>query len=391
MQVPVINTKVKWREAIANLTRIKTADTDMERKGQLLALFFALMGVVVTYIFINDLVYFSRFPSAEYAAYLAQELFGVLIFYGLWQINQRGNVYLAAYLSISSCILLTAFLSPPDYLEYVMVVFAVPIGISSFIIRPASSFVFAFLAAAAYVITSIWWQYAWQYNLTAIVSLFALAFMTWVISWRLENALKENAELIANLKKSNVQIRDAYETTLEGWSLALDLRDEETEGHTQRVTDLTVRLARAMHLSEEELVHVRRGALLHDIGKLGVPDAILLKPGKLDAEEWLVMKQHPRYAYGLLYPIQYLRDSLDIPCHHHEKWDDSGYPQGLAGVQIPLAARIFAVVDVYDALLYDRPYRKAWGKEMVLDYIKEQTGKHFDPQIVEIFLKEVAK
>ncbi len=181
----------------------------------------------------------------------------------------------------------------------------------------------------------------------------------------------------------------AYDATIEGWSRALDLRDRETEGHTLRVTEMTERLARAMGTSEVELVHLRRGALLHDIGKMAIPDSILLKPGPLTDDEWAIMRQHPVYAYNLLSPIAYLRPALDIPYCHHEKWDGTGYPRGLKRDEIPLAARIFAVGDVWDALLSHRPYRYAWPEEQVLEHIHSLSGTHFDPQMVELFLNVV--
>lgn len=196
----------------------------------------------------------------------------------------------------------------------------------------------------------------------------------------------DNVQLFEGLQRANVELNLAYDTTLEGWARAMELRDQETEGHTRRVTEMALRLARAMGMSEGELVHVRRGALLHDIGKMGIPDTLLLKPGPLSSEEWQVMQQHPVYAYELLSPISFLRPALDIPYCHHEKWDGTGYPRGLKGEQIPLAARIFAVVDVWDALTSDRPYRLAWSREQALAYIKEQAGKHFDPRVVEAFL-----
>jgi putative nucleotidyltransferase with HDIG domain len=194
------------------------------------------------------------------------------------------------------------------------------------------------------------------------------------------------AELFDDLQHSNAELAIAYDTTLEGWSRAMDLRDEETEGHTKRVTDVALRLARALGLSEGDLVQVRRGALLHDMGKMGVPDAILRKPGPLSEEEWVIMRLHPVYAYQMLAPIPFLRSALDIPYCHHEKWDGTGYPQGLRGEQIPLAARIFSVVDVWDALRSDRPYRPAWPEEKVLEYIRTEAGTHFDPKVVEVFL-----
>ena len=185
---------------------------------------------------------------------------------------------------------------------------------------------------------------------------------------------------------ANTKLVMAYDATIEGWSRAMDLRDEETEGHTQRVTDLTLKLARLMGIRDDQLIHIRRGALLHDMGKLGIPDQILLKPGKLTDDEWVIMRKHPVYAYDMLSSIEYLRPALDIPYCHHEKWDGSGYPRGLKGEEIPLAARIFAVIDAWDALTSDRPYRKAWSREKTLAYIREQTGSHFDPQVVEVFL-----
>jgi len=197
----------------------------------------------------------------------------------------------------------------------------------------------------------------------------------------------DNSSLFDNLQRVNTDLVIAYDATIEGWSKALDLRDKETEGHTLRVTDQTLRLARAMGVRDADLVHIRRGALLHDIGKMGIPDQILLKPGPLTDGEWEVMRKHPIYAYELLANIPYLHEALDIPYCHHEKWDGTGYPRGLSGKQIPLAARIFAVVDVYDALTSDRPYRPAWTKEKALAYIREQTGTHFDPDVVAAFLR----
>ncbi len=195
-----------------------------------------------------------------------------------------------------------------------------------------------------------------------------------------------NATLFQELQNSHSDLFDAYETTLEGWSRALDLRDKETEGHTRRVAEMTITLARALGMNSQELVHVRRGALLHDIGKMGIPDSILLKPGPLTEQEWVVMRKHPTYARELLSPIEYLRPALDIPYAHHEKWDGTGYPRGLRAQEIPLAARAFAIVDVWDALSSDRPYRGAWEPGRVREHIRALAGTHFDPAIVPIFL-----
>jgi putative two-component system response regulator len=184
------------------------------------------------------------------------------------------------------------------------------------------------------------------------------------------------------------ELLKSYLKTIEGWSRALDLRDKETEGHTLRVTQKMVELARAVGISgEKELEDVRIGALLHDIGKLGVPDAILLKPGKLTPEEWVVMRRHPVYAYEWLSPISFLEKALDIPYCHHEKWDGSGYPRGLSGEAIPLTARLFAIIDVWDALCSERPYRAAVPEPEVLDMIEHESGKHFEPKLAAAFLE----
>ncbi|MGB7539323.1 MAG: PAS domain S-box protein [Anaerolineales bacterium] len=195
----------------------------------------------------------------------------------------------------------------------------------------------------------------------------------------------DNASMFEDVQKTNTDLVAAYDATIEGWSRALELRDSETRGHTLRVTDIAIRLARVMGMKEEDLVNVRRGALLHDIGKMAISDTILLKPDPLTAEEMDLMRRHPVFAYEMLHPIAYLRPALDIPYCHHEKWDGSGYPRGLEGDHIPLAARVFAVLDVWDALRSDRPYCAAWPEEKVRQYLRDQSGKHFDPAVVDAF------
>jgi PAS domain S-box-containing protein len=195
-----------------------------------------------------------------------------------------------------------------------------------------------------------------------------------------------NSELIDNLRKKNDELLEAYESTIAGWARALEIRDEETFGHSERVLDMAMKVAQAMAMPENELANFRRGVLLHDIGKIGVPDSILLKPGPLDDHEWDVMRKHPVYAFWLLKGISFLKGALDVPYSHHERWDGSGYPQGLKGQEIPLSARIFAVVDVWDALTNDRPYRKAWSAQKTREYLLTNAGTQFDPQVVEVFL-----
>jgi HD-GYP domain-containing protein (c-di-GMP phosphodiesterase class II) len=196
----------------------------------------------------------------------------------------------------------------------------------------------------------------------------------------------DSAMLFRDLQDANQQLIDSYDATIQGLSQALVLRDKETEGHCRRVTELTLQLARAMGIEESELVHIRRGAVLHDIGKIGVPDSILHKPGPLNDAEWDIMRRHPQLAYELLAPIAFLRPALAIPCSHHEHWDGTGYPQGLKGEEIPLAARLFALADVWDALCSDRPYGAAWSIEKVREHIGSLAGAHFDPRVVEVFL-----
>ncbi len=199
----------------------------------------------------------------------------------------------------------------------------------------------------------------------------------------------DSAMMYKELQRSNIDLSLAYNATIDGWSRTLDLRDKETEGHTRRVTDMTLRLAASIGMDNSELIHIRRGATLHDIGKVAIPDHILFKPGPLTDEEWETMRQHPRYAVELLSPITYLAPALSIPHWHHERWDGTGYPDRLGGEDIPFSARLFALVDVYDALTSRRPYRNAWSKQDAVQYIEKQAGKHFDPSLTPEFLNLV--
>lgn len=205
--------------------------------------------------------------------------------------------------------------------------------------------------------------------------------------YRAEAEMRTQSE--QQVRTLNQDLEEAYSTTLEGWARALELRDKETEGHSRRVIQLTIDISREMGISEEEIKYIAYGAMLHDIGKMGIPDAILKKPGKLTEEEWQVIKQHPVLAYDLLKGIKYLQPALSIPYLHHENWDGSGYPLGLTGDDIPLPARIFRVVDNWDALTTDRPYRSAWSLEQVKSYLRENCGSIFDRQVVDIFLQHI--
>ncbi|MEJ2485328.1 MAG: HD domain-containing phosphohydrolase [Anaerolineales bacterium] len=227
-----------------------------------------------------------------------------------------------------------------------------------------------------------------------VLEMFSQTPINTTLDWRLHlkfiRGLASNTirrKLLAEKQKSTAtELEIAYSETLEAWVRALEIRDQYTAGHTQRALDLTLRLATKMGIPDEMLVHITRGVLLHDIGKLAISDNILRKTGPLDSEEWASMREHPKFAYNLLKPIQYLRPALDIPYCHHEKWDGSGYPQGISGDAIPYPARIFSVVDVWDALTTDRPYRRAWPKDDALNYIRSKAGTEFDPKVVDEFV-----
>lgn len=196
----------------------------------------------------------------------------------------------------------------------------------------------------------------------------------------------DSAMMFTELQRSNAELSLAYDATIEGLSRALDLRDKETKEHTFRVTDITLKLAIRLGVKQSDLLHIRRGAILHDIGKVAIPDQILFKPGPLVDAEWEIMRRHPDIAVELLSPVSYLEPALEIPHWHHEKWNGTGYPDGLQQEDIPFSARMFALADVYDALISNRPYRSAWSKGEAIEYIESQTGTHFDPKIVPEFL-----
>ena len=221
------------------------------------------------------------------------------------------------------------------------------------------------------------------------IFVFLVMRLTRVTIRKFQESKERIGEINEALIAKNTELVIAYDSTIEGWGKALDLRDNETEDHARRVTEMTLRIARIYGMSEKDLVHVRRGALLHDIGKMGVPDSILMNEGELTPEEEKIMHNHPQNAFNILMPIEYLRPALDIPYCHHEKWDGSGYPKGLKGEHIPFAARIFALSDSWDALISERRYRKAWPREKVVEYIRSHAGTHFDPDLVELFIADI--
>lgn len=370
---------------------VQAATPTEQRRGQLLAGFLSLLCIPLAALIVNNVFYFVAAPSAEYGWFLVSDFLSLTVLVWLWRLNRKGNTRLVGHAVVLMVTLGVSFLYSPDNPSNGLLMYVLPIFIASFVIEPKASFWVFGVSLATYTLAMYLANRFLDYDVTGMTALFVVTIITWVASDRLENAVTQIESLNTDLQARNQELQASYETTLEGWSHALDLRDKETEGHTLRVTELTLRIARAMGFSAEQLVHVRRGALLHDIGKMGVPDQILHKPGPLTEEEWRSMKRHPELAYELLSPIQYLAPALDIPHYHHEKWDGTGYPDGLKGEEIPLAARIFAVVDVYDALTSDRPYRASWSKEQALAYIRSEAGRHFDPTVVDIFLKELSE
>jgi len=349
-----------------------------------------LMCLPLLALSINNVYYFFVEPSIDYAWYLISDLLSLLVLVALWVYNRNGGTRWVGSVTVVLVSFGISFLYSPDNPSSGLLMYALPILIASFVIEPRASFWVYLISLVTYTISLAQTHLINSYDVTGMTALLVVAISTWIISERLENTIARNTALYNDLQLSNQELKDSYETTLEGWSHALDLRDKDTEGHTLRVTELTLQIARAMSFTPEQLIHVRRGALLHDIGKMGVPDTILHKPGPLTEEEWQIMRRHPELAVDLLTPIKHLAPALDIPRCHHEKWDGTGYPKKLKGEQIPLAARIFAVVDVYDALTSDRPYRIAWPKEQVLEYIRVHSGTHFDPAVVDVFLKELS-
>lgn len=215
-----------------------------------------------------------------------------------------------------------------------------------------------------------------------VILLIAAAAATYVVAASMDRHM-------VMLERSESELRKNYDLTLDAWAKVLEYRDNETEGHSRRLAELSTNLARVLNLGEKEIVHIRRGALLHDIGKLAIPDSILLKPGLLTPEERKTMEQHPIFARQMLEQVSFLEPSIDVIYCHHERWDGKGYPQGLKGQQIPLSARIFTIVDQWDALRSDRPYRAAWTVEQTISYIRENAGVIYDPSLVESFLSLV--
>jgi HD-GYP domain-containing protein (c-di-GMP phosphodiesterase class II) len=301
----------------------------------------------------------------------------IIVFLILLWMNQRGHVPLVGW--IFCLFLFMVILVEYGALDFPLIFFIIAwlIVIASFIVQPWASFLFAGIAIIIYLWIPGRFGQAIDFGRFPLVALLILAIGAYIVSKILNKSISDAVH--------------AYDETIQGWANALEMRGSETVGHSQRVVNLTLSLARKVGIRGPDLIHIRRGVLLHDIGKMGIPDSILHKPASLTEEEWDVMRKHPEYVRDYFLGISYLTPAMDIPFFHQEKWDGTGYPHGLQGEHIPLPARIFAVVDVWDVLTSDRPYREAWSKEKTLQYIQEQSGKHFDPRIVDIFTRLVEK
>jgi HD-GYP domain-containing protein (c-di-GMP phosphodiesterase class II) len=343
-----------------------------EYRQKLLRISFLLCIVIAIGMLIVNLREWISDPLGEWGLYnLISDGAALVIFSFLYWANRKGFVALSGW--SFGFLILTAI--PTIYslqtINQAFLVVALPIALSSFIIQPWASFIFAGFVIVSYNVTFFEYPGAFDYDIFSLLALLFIAVSSYLVSSILNKAISDTTR--------------AYDETIQGWAKALEMRDSETMGHSQRIVELTLLLAKRLGVNGIDLFHIRRGALLHDIGKMGIPDAILHKPGKLTEEEWIIMRKHPVYARDYLFGVSYLAQALEIPYFHHERWDGTGYPQGLKGEAIPLAARIFAVVDVWDALTSQRPYLETWTKEEALAYIQEQSGRHFDPRIVEAF------
>ena len=290
-----------------------------------------------------------------------------------WVFNERHKVRVASYLYMISTFILCITGFPVQHSDQLLLYFAIPNIIVCFVAEKPAPLVFLALSAFSYSASYFTLGNSDPFNIFAVLCLVMLTLTAWKVAQILDKMFN--------------QLIEAYDTTIEGWSQALEMRSQETEGHSHRVSELTLRLVRAMNIDETLWIHIQRGVLLHDIGKMGVPDEILCKDGPLTRAEWDVMHEHPTMAFQLLSRIPYLQPAIEIPYCHHEKWDGSGYPRGLKGEEIPLEARIFSVIDVWDAMRSHRAYRNAIPENQVIEYLYSESGRSFDPVVVKAFFE----
>jgi HD-GYP domain-containing protein (c-di-GMP phosphodiesterase class II) len=332
--------------------------------------FSGLLLVVILPFLLKDYI---QNPETTHLFFVCNDVVLLVIYFFLYRINQKfpqKEIFpLVMAISFYTCLTII----PIQHEEQLILNFALPTIVASFAGKRESSIVFAVCAALASVFYFFWAFPTESFPFLAIVCLLFLAIMAYQVDLILDSMMN--------------QVTSAYDRTIEGWSQALEMRNHETEGHSHRVAELTMQLVEKMDLEKASYVHIRRGVLLHDIGKMGVPDSILCKAGPLTESENLVMRKHPEYAFHLLENIPFLHPALQVPYCHHEKWNGTGYPRGLKGEEIPLEARIFSVIDVWDAMRSNRSYRAAIPEPQVVEYLRCETGRSFDPAVVKAFFE----
>lgn len=356
---------------LANILNIDETLTRAKRQEMVLraALIFSIMTVVIV-LPINLVSLRSTSNNIRYF-YATANLFTLIFFMVIWTLNERHKISLACgmYMVAAFFFCLTAL--PLDYPDQVLLYLAIPNLIICFITEKKAPMYYVGFSILVYTAIYYFQATGEPYNFFSVVCLLIIVLVAWRVSRILDTMFE--------------QLVSAYDTTIEGWSEALEMRSQETEGHSHRVCELTMKLVKQMGIDETRWTHIQRGVLLHDIGKMGVPDQILCKNGPLTEAEMKIMREHPVKAYHLLSNIPYLKPALQIPYCHHEKWDGSGYPRGLKGTDIPLEARIFSVIDVWDAMRSYRSYRDAIPENQVIEYLCSESGRSFDPEIVKEF------
>lgn len=360
-----------WLRKIANIIKIDETLTRETRQEMVLRAALIFTMVVTVVVLPVNLFTLQKASRSILYFYTSANLFSLLLLMIIWRLNNSHKIHLASrmYMIVAFFFCLTAI--PLDYPDQVLLYLAIPNLIICFISEKRTPLLYVSFSILTYTALYFFRNPGEPYNLFSVLCLLVIT----LIAWRVSSILDVMFEQLIN----------AYDTTIEGWSQALEMRSQETEGHSHRVCQLTMQLVKQMHIDETRWTHIQRGVLLHDIGKMGVPDQILCKNGPLTESEWNIMREHPIKAYQLLSKIPYLQPALEIPYCHHEKWNGTGYPRGLKGEEIPLEARIFSVIDVWDAMRSHRSYRDAIPEKQVIEYLRTESGRSFDPSIVKAF------
>jgi HD-GYP domain-containing protein (c-di-GMP phosphodiesterase class II) len=363
----------KWMMSL--IASVKATETITRENQKKLIIRYSLLisiGIMLTIIAFRVSAW-VRDASAANSFYLANSALGILLFLISLNFNETNHGKAARILFLFNAYYLCLTTYPIRNVDQLLLYFSLPTAVAAFIDQPRSSLKFALASTLGFVALYFVYFQGTPFPFFSNLILFVIAAISTLVS-----------EIILTM---NDQLTDAYDSTIKGWSEALEMRNQETEGHSIRVADLTLRLIKHMRVNPAQWDHIYRGVLLHDIGKMGIPDAILCKPGPLAPEEMKVMQSHPLYAQQLLSGIPYLKPALPIPYCHHEKWNGNGYPRGLKGEEIPLEARIFTVIDVWDAMRSERSYRPAIAENQVIEYLKSESGRSFDPQVVTAFFE----